>query len=415
MWFTMFDIVLLFFRFILNIFFREIKSRGSYNIPKEGPVIIIGAPHANMFIDGLLLMRYVKRPMSLMIAQNAIKYGHYVGTLARAIHATNSNTHFKLVVLNRPKDLAEPGKGKIFLNKSKADPLRINGINTEFTKQLKIGYQISLPREYGLSEITEIISDTELVIKKEFKETKALEVLSQPGGTSYTCMPYVDQSNLYEIVFEMMNSGKCIGVFPEGRSHDRSEIIPLKAGVAFMALGAMAANPGLDIKIVPWMNYFQAHQFRSRAVIKFGPPISISSELVEKYNKNGLDRREACNKLMEIIYERLKSLAVIAPDYETLSVIRAARRLCKPEHCKLEIDEVIDLDRRLINGYIKFKDDSKVQETYKKVKEYDQLLKNYGLKDYQVQKTTIGKFRAITLLLYRSFLLVLCSILALPG
>ncbi|CAG8761234.1 19856_t:CDS:2, partial [Racocetra persica] len=359
----------------------------SHNIPKEGPVIFVGAPHVNTFVDGLILMRYSQRQMFVMIAQKAIRYGHYVGALTRATHS---------IVVKRPTDLAEPGKGKIFLDKNKADPLRINGINTEFTKQLKVGYQISLPREYELCEITEIISDTELVIKKEFKEPKALEVLTQPGGTSYTCVPYVDQSNLYRIVFEIMNSGKCIGVFPEGRSHDRPELIPLKAGVAFMALGAMAAYPGLDVKIVPCgLNYFQAHQFRSRAVIEFGPPISISSELVEKYNKNGLDRKEACNKLMEIIYEKLKSLAVTAPDYETLSVIRVARCLCKPENRRLEIDEVIDLDRRLINGYMKFKDNSKIQEIYKKVKKYDQLLKHYGLNDYQVQKTTIGKFRAL--------------------
>ncbi|CAG8780093.1 20634_t:CDS:10, partial [Gigaspora margarita] len=380
MWITMFDIVLVFFGFILNTFFREIKSRGSHNIPKEGPIIFIGAPHANAFVDGLLLMRYSKRPVFLMIAQNAIRYGHYVGILARAIHP---------IILNRPKDLAEPGKGKIFLDENKADPLRITGINTEFTKQLKVGYQISLPREYGLSEITEIISDTEIVIKKEFKESKALEVLTQPGGTSYICMPYVDQSNLYEIVFEMLNAGKCIGVFPEGRSHDRSEFIPLKAGVAFMTLGAMAANPGLDVKIVPCgLNYFQPHKFRSRAVIEFGTPISIPPELIEKYNKNDSDRREACNKLMTIIYERLKLLAVIAPDYETLSVVRTARRLCRPEHRKLEIDEMIDLDRRLINGYIKFKNDSNVQEIYNKVKEYDQLLKYNRLKDYHAHKIT---------------------------
>ncbi|CAG8792883.1 11111_t:CDS:2, partial [Dentiscutata erythropus] len=408
---TMFDIVLNFFGFILNTFFREIKSRGSHNIPKEGPVIFIGAPHANAFVDGLLLMKYSKRQVFLMIAQNAINYGHYVDILARAIRA---------IILKRPKDLAESGKGKIFLDESKADSLRINGINTEFTNQLKVGYQISLPREYGSSEITEIISDTELVIKKEFKEPKALEVLTQPGGTPYTCMPYVDQSNLYETVLEMLNAGKCIGVFPEGRSHDRSELIPLKGyysisklrlfkllmhfidryllllvGIAFMALGAMAANLGLDIKIVPCgLNYFQAHKFRSRAVIEFGSPISIPSELVEKYNMNGSDRREACNKLMEIIYERLKLIAVIAPDYETLSVIRAVRRLCRPENRKLEIDEMIDLDRRLINGYMKFKNDSNVQGIYKKVKEYDQLLKYNRLKDYQVHKTTTSTLTA---------------------
>ena len=38
-----------------------------------------------------------------------------------------------------------------------------------------------------------------------------------------------------------------------------------------MALGAMAANPTLKVKIVPvGLSYFHAHKFRSRAVVEFG-------------------------------------------------------------------------------------------------------------------------------------------------
>lgn len=36
-----------------------------------------------------------------------------------------------------------------------------------------------------------------------------------------------------------------------GGSHDRTDFLPLKHGLAIMALGAMAANPECDVKIVP--------------------------------------------------------------------------------------------------------------------------------------------------------------------
>lgn len=36
-----------------------------------------------------------------------------------------------------------------------------------------------------------------------------------------------------------------------GGSHDQTDLLPLKAGVAIMALGAMSAEPDLKIKIVP--------------------------------------------------------------------------------------------------------------------------------------------------------------------
>jgi len=42
-----YDLAILFFRGIINIFFREVRPRGSFNIPRDGPVIFVGAPHSN--------------------------------------------------------------------------------------------------------------------------------------------------------------------------------------------------------------------------------------------------------------------------------------------------------------------------------------------------------------------------------
>lgn len=38
---------MIFWKLVVNIFFREIRLRGAFNIPIEGPVIFVGAPHAN--------------------------------------------------------------------------------------------------------------------------------------------------------------------------------------------------------------------------------------------------------------------------------------------------------------------------------------------------------------------------------
>lgn len=42
-----YDATMLFWRTITQIFFREIRPRGAFNIPKDGPVIFVGAPHNN--------------------------------------------------------------------------------------------------------------------------------------------------------------------------------------------------------------------------------------------------------------------------------------------------------------------------------------------------------------------------------
>jgi 1-acyl-sn-glycerol-3-phosphate acyltransferase len=42
-----YECVLFFWKVVCNIFFREVRPRGAYNIPRTGPVILVVAPHSN--------------------------------------------------------------------------------------------------------------------------------------------------------------------------------------------------------------------------------------------------------------------------------------------------------------------------------------------------------------------------------
>jgi glycerol-3-phosphate O-acyltransferase/dihydroxyacetone phosphate acyltransferase len=76
-------------------------------------------------------------------------------------------------------------------------------------------------------------------------------------------------------------------------------------------------NPNCNLKIVPCgMNYFHAHKFRSRAVIEFGNPIEVPTELVQQYKEG--KRCESVGVLLEIIYQALVGVTVLSSDYETL-------------------------------------------------------------------------------------------------
>ena len=88
-----------------------------------------------------------------------------------------------------------------------------------------------------------------------------------------------------------------------------------------MALGAMAANPGLQVQIVPvGLSYFHPERFRSRAVVEFGKPIPVPQELVDHFKTGGSAKRDATSKLLEVIYEALRTVTLRAPDYDTLMV-----------------------------------------------------------------------------------------------
>ena len=88
-----------------------------------------------------------------------------------------------------------------------------------------------------------------------------------------------------------------------------------------MALGAMADHPEVKVKIVPvGLSYFHAHRFRSRAVVEFGSAMDVPEELVQMYRGGGPQKREAVGKLLDLIYDGLKTVTIRAPDYDTLMV-----------------------------------------------------------------------------------------------
>ena len=75
-----------------------------------------------------------------------------------------------------------------------------------------------------------------------------------------------------------------MAIFPEGGSHDRTDLLPLKAGVTIMALGAMAQNKNLKVSIVGvGLKYFAQYKFRSKVIVEFSTPYRVPQHLVEDY------------------------------------------------------------------------------------------------------------------------------------
>ena len=83
----------------------------------------------------------------------------------------------------------------------------------------------------------------------------------------------------------------------------------------------MANDPNVKVKIVPvGLSYFHPHRFRSRAVVEFGAAMDVPEELVNMFKEGGPSKRAAVSKLLDLIYDGLKTVTVRAPDYDTLMV-----------------------------------------------------------------------------------------------
>lgn len=402
-----YDVFLWLFTKIFDCFFREIRTRGGYKVPTQGPIIFVAAPHANQFVDPVILMGQVKKTVnkrvSFIVAEKSLRRPA-VGTFARCAMS---------IGVVRAQDNLKLAKGKI-----RVDPdnyQRIIGTNTEFTKFHQKGL-IGLPKSLGNVEIDSIVSDTELILRKEFKMQKPEVKATLLNGTAFKYAPKVNQSRVYHNVFEHLAHDQCIGIFPEGGSHDRTDLLPLKAGVAIMALGCMDLHPDVNVKIVPCgMNYFHPHKFRSRAVVEFGHPIEISKELVAKY-RNPATNREAVKELLDTITEGLKAVTVTCPDYETLMVVQAIRRLYAGHLVsKLPLPLVVEMNRRIVNGFQTLKDNEDISKLKEDILRYNSHLRDYNIPDHQVETATVNMPRSLGLLIWRSVKLVILLTLALPG
>ncbi|OSD01601.1 glycerol-3-phosphate O-acyltransferase [Trametes coccinea BRFM310] len=411
-----YDAALIFWRIVTNIFFREIRPRGAFNIPRQGPVIFVAAPHNNQFLDPLLIYREVHRETgrhvrSLIAAKSMQR--KVIGFFAKMMAS---------IPVVRAADNAMPGTGQITI--SEEDPRLLIGHGTRFKTEFSPKMQVMLPRSVGsgVAEVVEVISDTELRIRKELPGTpklreriKEMKANGQDGVT-FKRLPFVDQHEMYQHVYQSLTDGGAICIFPEGGSHDRTDLLPLKAGVSLMALGAMANNPDLRVKIVPvGLSYFHPHRFRSRAVIEFGSPLDVPQEFVEMFKQGGEKKREAVGKFLDVIYDALKTVTLRAPDYETLMLIQAARRLYKTPGQHLTLGQVVELNKRFLQGYLHFKDQPKVQKLRDDVLKYNRLLRDLGLRDHQVPKAQKAGWKTFGLLSYRLILLAVWTVLALPG
>eukprot|EP01127_Copromyxa_protea_P006677 TRINITY_DN16678_c0_g1_i1.p1 TRINITY_DN16678_c0_g1~~TRINITY_DN16678_c0_g1_i1.p1 ORF type:complete len:589 (-),score=88.36 TRINITY_DN16678_c0_g1_i1:40-1578(-) len=309
---------------------------------------------------------------------------------------------FDAIPVARPQDTAQTGTGTISIENGS---VVVRGKGTKFTQEFVVGKHSITPKGEDPLRIKEIKSDEEIILGypvcKDFVDHpfKIFEVL--------------DQSSMYSNVWDKLGSNGCIGIFPEGGSHDRSELLPLKAGVTLMALGAMERF-GKPVYIVPCgLNYFHGHRFRGNCLVEFGRYYKIPMSMVKLYKEN---RRQACTQLLKIIKESMETVIVHAPDYRTLQEVRLARKLYQGD-VVLTPEKYIELHHRFLEGWQKFGDHPEVKQARTELQEYLEDLNALGLRDKHIEVEAShdsGTYTKILIFL-RSCLVVLTLGLALPG
>lgn len=345
-------------------------------------MILVGN-HANQFVDAIMMVCTCEHKISYLIAEKSWNR-RVVGDMAWALGA---------VPVKRAQDYSVKGSGKITMNKldfgekegsTGAGVILVTGHNTIFTKELTIGDKVRPPGTAIAMKVIEIENDTSLSV--EAVGTESLTLPEQP--VSFDILQRIDQKVVYGKVLETLASKGAIGIFPEGGSHDRTDILPLKVGVALIAYSALEKD-GISVPIIPvGLNYFQKNRFRGRAVVEYGQPVYIDPSTLSAYQEGGPEKRRVCSELLQRIEDGMKSVLVTAPNYESLQVIYAARRLWQQK--ELLISEKQDLSRRFAEGYkqllmqVNGKPPKEWSDLNDRIVSYQNELTELGIRDYQV-------------------------------
>lgn len=177
---------------------------------------------------------------------------------------------------------------------------------------LSQGDEPSMWTEKGLSRVEGMY-----VIRRSSHSEPESQPMS-PADVAFDIIPKMEQIKVYEQVLHALNTGHAITLFPEGGSHDRPTLLPLKPGVALFALQANAAGIS-DVIIIPvGLHYFNRMKLGSSAIVEIGKPIGISKQLADGYQQGGNSRRTAVKGLLSEVAEGLRSVIVCAESYKTL-------------------------------------------------------------------------------------------------
>jgi 1-acyl-sn-glycerol-3-phosphate acyltransferase len=186
----------------------------------------------------------------------------------------------------------------------------------------------------------------------------------------------------FEACFRLLEKGGAICIFPEGVSHPRDAVLPLKTGCARIALEGEEKNEfRLGVKILPVGLYFTERTlFRSDALVVFGPIIEPSA-FFDDYRANPT---QAVRALTAKIESRLRKLTLHVPRAEDERFIACLRQFFASS--AEGISGNVEVNPTLVKAveYFRDADPSRYRRVRRDVLSYCDFLSALGVSDSEV-------------------------------
>lgn len=216
-----------------------------------------------------------------------------------------------------------------------------------------------------------------------------------PRDAPATAAAAPDNEAAFAAMFAVLEAGGALGIFPEGLSHDASQLARLKTGAARLALGG-AHRAAAAVAIVPCgLTFIHPKRFRSRVLVQYGPPLVVAPA---PQPPGG----DAVRALTAELDGALRRLTINAPDWDTIRALDAVRRLYQPRD--ISIADRIELARRFNTHYGAVADQPRVIAVMQRVRRYQARLDELGITDRELARDLSRREIAVRMLRHLALL-----------
>lgn len=234
----------------------------------------------------------------------------------------------------------------------------------------------------------------------------------------------VDNRAAFDAMQSVLAEGGAIGMFPEGLSHDDSQLASLRTGAARLALAALASGRVQRLTIVPCgLTFTNPKRFRSSVLVQYGDPIvltapeavaaaSAAPTLASAAAPAAETDPAAVRALTDLIDQAIRRLTVNSQDWDTARALDTVRRLYQPDG--ITLDERAELARRFNLFYPRVAAQPTVKTLFARVGAYQQRLDDLSLTDRELLRH-LSKRDVTARALENIGLLSLWVPLAIPG
>ncbi len=217
----------------------------------------------------------------------------------------------------------------------------------------------------------------------------------------------------FAVVRELLVKGGAIAIFPEGISHNKPQLQPLKTGAARIALGTVSVgeNPSsLELQIVPvGLFYTNKTTFRSEALLLYGAPIAVAPVALDA---DGQPPKTAVKALTAKIEDALREVTLNAESETQLAAALVAEEVFASF---TESENNLAARQEFLRDFLVEIPAKSNAELEKRLAGYDRKLDEFGIEPEFLALADYSKFFIFKQAIVRLWYLILLAPVALIG